>query len=64
MKRPTLRELEMQQRALELQIKKLERRGMHMTPPEQEKASVLKKQRLATKDRLREIHIRELQRFM
>jgi hypothetical protein len=50
--RTTLRELETQHRALDLEIHKLERRGMHMTPPEVERAVVLKKERLATKDRL------------
>lgn len=52
MKRPTARELETQHRSLDREIKKLERRGMHMTPPEQALALELKKKRLATKDRL------------
>ena len=39
-------------RALDMQIHKLERRGLHMTPLEQRRAVELKKMRLATKDRL------------
>ncbi|WP_394826361.1 YdcH family protein [Pendulispora albinea] len=45
-------DLEAQTRDLEHQIHKLERRGFHMTPMEQEQASRLKKLRLANKDRL------------
>jgi len=45
-------ELELHERTLEAQIHKLERRGIHMTPEDQFRATELKKQRLATKDRL------------
>lgn len=45
-------ELEARYRTLDLQIKKLDRRGMHMTPHEQLQAMELKKRRLATKDEL------------
>ena len=45
-------ELEARHRTLDLQIKKLDRRGMHMTPHEQLQAMELKKLRLATKDKL------------
>jgi hypothetical protein len=48
----TVMELEAQSRALELQIMKLDRRGAHITPPEQLRATQLKKLRLAAKDRL------------
>ena len=52
MKRVNVNELETQHRALDLEIHRLERRGMHMTPPEQTRATELKKQRLVTKDLL------------
>lgn len=52
MKRITVPELESQHRSLDREIKRLERRGMHMTPPEQERTVELKKRRLVTKDRL------------
>jgi hypothetical protein len=52
MKRFTVPELETQHKNLDMEIKRLERRGMHMTPPEQERAAELKKRRLATKDQL------------
>jgi hypothetical protein len=52
MKQTSVRELETIHRSLDLQIRKLERRGYHMTPPEQLRATELKKLRLATKDRL------------
>ncbi|WP_394832708.1 YdcH family protein [Pendulispora rubella] len=48
-------DLEAQTRELEQQIHKLERRGFHMTPTEQEQAIRLKKLRLVTKDRLASI---------
>jgi hypothetical protein len=48
----TVGELEAASRRLELQIKKLDRRGSHITPPEQMRATELKKLRLAAKDRL------------
>jgi len=52
MKRFTVPELESEHRSLDIEIKRLERRGMHMTPPEQARASELKKRRLAAKDKL------------
>ena len=52
MKRITVRELETQHRSLDQEIRRLERRGMHMTPPDLDRASQLKKIRLATKDKL------------
>ena len=52
MKHVDMRELELRNRALELQIHKLDRRGDHMTPEDRLRASVLKKRRLATKDEL------------
>ncbi len=48
----SLTDLEARHRTLDLQIKKLDRRGMHMTPHEQLRAMELKKLRLATKDEL------------
>jgi uncharacterized protein YdcH (DUF465 family) len=45
-------ELEAQSRSLEHQIQRLDRRGSHITPPEQLRATELKKLRLAAKDRL------------
>jgi hypothetical protein len=53
--RVSARELEAESRTLELQIKKLDRRGAHITPPEQQRAVELKKLRLLTKDRLSEL---------
>jgi hypothetical protein len=50
--RVTVGELEAQSRLLERQIKKLERRGFHITPPELERETELKKLRLLAKDRL------------
>ena len=55
MKQTSVRELESIHRSLDLQIRKLERRGYHMTPPEQLRATELKKLRLATKDRLSDL---------
>jgi len=51
-------DLEAQTRDLEHQIHKLERRGLHMTPAEQEQAARLKKLRLVNKDRLASISSR------
>lgn len=48
-------ELEAQARALEAQIKKLDRRGFHATPSERESVVALKKLRLAAKDRLADV---------
>ena len=45
-------DLEAKTRDLEQQIHKLDRRGLHMTPWEQEESTRLKKLRLANKDRL------------
>jgi len=50
--RVSLVELEAESRALELQIKRLERRGAHITPPEMQRETELKKLRLLAKDRL------------
>ena len=52
MKHFDVRELELRHHSLDRAIHELDRRGMHMTPEDQERASVLKKQRLETKDRL------------
>jgi hypothetical protein len=48
----SVHELEVEHRVLDRQIKKLNHRGSHMTPPERLAAAELKKLRLATKDRL------------
>jgi uncharacterized protein YdcH (DUF465 family) len=50
--RVTVGELETEHRTLDRQIKKLNHRGIHMTPEEQQTVSELKKLRLVTKDRL------------
>ncbi len=55
MKQTSVRELETIHRSLDLQIKKLERRGYHMTPADELRATELKKLRLATKDRLSDL---------
>jgi uncharacterized protein YdcH (DUF465 family) len=47
-----VRVLELRHRTLDREIHKLERRGSHMTPLERERATELKKRRLATKDQL------------
>jgi uncharacterized protein YdcH (DUF465 family) len=52
MKPMSLPELEYQHQSLEQQIKRLERRGMHMTPSEVERSIELKRRRLLTKDRI------------
>lgn len=52
MKQLSVRDLETEHRSIDKEIQRLERRGMHMTPPEQQRAAELKKRRLATKDRL------------
>ncbi len=44
--------LELRHRTLDKEIHKLDRRGVHMTPHDRERASELKKHRLATKDQL------------
>jgi hypothetical protein len=48
----TAHELEVESSRLDHQIQKLDRRGSHITPPEQMRATELKKLRLAAKDRL------------
>jgi hypothetical protein len=48
----TLSELEARYRNLDSEIHKLDRRGDHMTPIDRERASHLKKLRLATRDQL------------
>lgn len=53
--RATMAALEAQHRMLDLQIRRLERRGLRMTPPERDQASALKRLKLATKDRLAEL---------
>ncbi len=53
--RITVPELEAQSRTLDLQIKKLERRGWHITPHEQVLETELKKLRLLAKDRLTDL---------
>ncbi|MGD0676661.1 MAG: YdcH family protein [Polyangiaceae bacterium] len=45
-----IEELTLRHRALDEQIHKLDRRGLHMTPEDRVRASELKKRRLATKD--------------
>jgi uncharacterized protein YdcH (DUF465 family) len=52
MKRIDIRELEASHRTLDLAVHELERRGLHMTPEERLRATELKKQRLAVRDRL------------
>jgi uncharacterized protein YdcH (DUF465 family) len=52
MKRIDVRELELRHNALDFAIHELDRRGSHMTPEERERASELKRERLATKDQL------------
>ena len=52
MKSNSVSTLESEYRSLELQIHRLERRGLLMTPPEREKATALKRLRVVTKDRL------------
>jgi uncharacterized protein YdcH (DUF465 family) len=44
--------LELRHRTLDKQIHKLDRRGVHMTPQDRERATELKKRRLVTKDAL------------
>jgi hypothetical protein len=51
----TVDDLEVESRRLDQQIQKLDRRGSHITPPEQTRATELKKLRLAAKDKLGEL---------
>ncbi len=55
MKELSVRDLEQQHHVLDLEIKRLERRGMHMTPPEVERSIELKKLRLQTLDMLQDL---------
>ncbi len=48
----TASELMQHARTIDAQIKKLDRRGSHITPPEEARAHELKKLRLVVKDRL------------
>jgi uncharacterized protein YdcH (DUF465 family) len=52
MKHIDIRELELRRRTLDNEIHRLDRRGLHMTPEDRFRASILKKERLATKDQL------------
>jgi hypothetical protein len=52
MKHLDIRELELRGRSLETEIHRLDRRGLHMTPEDRLRSTLLKKQRLATKDQL------------
>jgi hypothetical protein len=52
MKRIDIHELELRQQSLDYAIHELDRRGGHMTPEDRFRAAELKRQRLATKDRL------------
>jgi len=47
-----VRELELRHHALDFAIHELDRRGEHMTPEDRLRAAELKRERLATKDRL------------
>jgi uncharacterized protein YdcH (DUF465 family) len=58
MKHLDIRVLELRHRALDRQIHKLDRRGAHMTPTDRERATELKKRRLATKDQLAALRVR------
>jgi uncharacterized protein YdcH (DUF465 family) len=53
-----VRVLELRYRALDKQIHKLDRRGVHMTPSDRERATELKKQRLLAKDQLYALGLR------
>jgi hypothetical protein len=55
-----VRMLELRHRTLDRQIHKLDRRGEHMTPQERERAAELKKRRLATKDQLYALSLRQV----
>lgn len=52
MKHADIRELEVRHHNLDHAIHELDRRGSHLSPPDQVRATELKKQRLATKDQL------------
>ena len=51
----TAQELQHQHHALDLELRRIERRGMRMTPSERSRAAELKKLKLAAKDRLAKI---------
>jgi uncharacterized protein YdcH (DUF465 family) len=53
-----IRVLELRHRTLDQEIHKLDRRGVHMTPLDRERAAELKKRRLATKDQLYSLSLR------
>jgi uncharacterized protein YdcH (DUF465 family) len=55
MKRLSLGELEVRTRSLDAEIRRIERRGSHMTPQDLERAAILKRMRLQTKDQLDEL---------
>jgi hypothetical protein len=48
----TAQELQQQHHALDMELRRLERRGARMTPSERTRAAELKKLKLAAKDRL------------
>jgi hypothetical protein len=50
--RMDVRDLELRHHALDFAIHELDRRGIHMTPEDRLRAAELKRERLATKDRL------------
>lgn len=52
MKRIDIRELEVRNHSLDRLIHELDRRGSHLSPQDQLRATQLKKQRLVTKDQL------------
>jgi hypothetical protein len=52
MKHADVRDLELRHSALDFAIHELDRRGSHMTPAERIRAAQLKRERLATKDKL------------
>jgi uncharacterized protein YdcH (DUF465 family) len=53
-----IRVLELRHRTLDKEIHKLDRRGVHMTPRDRERAAELKKRRLVTKDQLYSLSLR------
>jgi uncharacterized protein YdcH (DUF465 family) len=48
----TAQDLQHQHHALDLELRRIERRGLRMTPSERARAQELKKLKLAAKDRL------------
>lgn len=55
---PTGAEIEAEHRKLDKEIRRIERRGLRMTPLEQTRVAELKKTKLALKDQLSTIHRR------